>query len=480
MKNESIWLKNIKQNVSKSLDRNIDVDVLIIGGGITGLSVAYHLKESNLKVCLVEKNTIGSGITAKTTGKLTFLQELIYQDIEKMYDLDKAKLYYNSQVDAIKLVSDIVNEENINCDFEKVDSFVFTLKDKEEPKIKKEKEILELFEVNVKECNMLPDKTDIKFGISVANTAVFHPLKYLFKLKEIVNKKIDIYENTKIIDIKKEEDFICRTQSFIIKAKKVVLALHYPYFLVPYFFPLKTTLEKSYISAFEVEKDDFFSAITCSNPTISMRYLNNDKSVYKIYLTNSHNIAIKNNELNNFEELLIKSPKKPQFMWSNIDIKTFDKLPLVGEIDKGLYLATGYNTWGMTNGSIAGKIIADQILDIQNKYSLLFDPKRSLKKKIINFPLVIGSNVKSFVGSKINKNKSWYGDNVYFVGNKGIFIDSDGKKHVIYNKCPHLKCGLIFNEIEKTWDCPCHGSRFDIDGNCIEGPSNYNIKYRND
>ena len=172
-------------------------------------------------------------------------------------------------------------------------------------------------------------------------------------------------------------------------------------------------------------------------------------------------------------------------MWSNKDIITSDYLPYIGLIEDNLLIATGYNTWGMTNSTIAGSVISDIILNKENKYINLFNPKRSFNMgKLLNFPLVLGSNVKSYVGSLINKNKSWYSENIKFMNldgkSVGIYTDDKNKEHIVYNKCPHMKCGLIFNEVEKTWDCPCHGSRFDISGKCIEGPSNYDITYKKD
>lgn len=484
MKNSSIWLDGINRRVNNELNDDIDVDVLIIGGGITGVSILYNLIGSNLKVALVEKNRIGMGVTARTTGKLTFLQENIYSKIIRYKDRDSAKLYLESQIEAIKIVRDIVNKHKIDCDFEDVSSFLFASEDKDIKKIKKEKEILEGFNVNVEDSFTLPDNKIVKYGIKVRDTAVFHPLKYLIALKNICNKKFRIYENTKVIEINKYKDgYICKTNNNIIKAKYVVIASHYPYFLFHYLFPLKVHLEKSYICASKVKEDDYFSAINVGAPTLSLRYFNNGKDIYKLVLMGSHNLAFNNNDKSYFNELSNHNPKKINYMWSNKDIITPDYLPYIGFIDDNLLLATGYNTWGMTNGTIAGKVISDLILGNKNKYAELFDPKRCLNLgKIVNFPINLVSNVKSFVGSKFNKNKSWYSDRVYFTKKNGqdlaIYIDDANVKHIVYNKCPHLKCGLIFNEVEKTWDCPCHGSRFDIDGKCIEGPSNYDIGYK--
>lgn len=480
MKNYSIWLDNNKEKVNPKLNKNLDVDVLIIGGGITGLSIATNLINANLNVALVEKNEIGHGVTAKTTGKLTFLQETIYTDIKNTYDFDTAKLYFESQADAIKIITERINKYKIECNYEKIDSFIYTNKEEDINKIKEEKEILEQFNVKVKETNKFPDNTTFKYGISVSDTGVFHPLKYLRGLKRICKEhNISIYENTKIVNILKEDNkFICQSDDYIIKASKVILALHYPYFLVPYLFPFKVYLEKSHIIAFKTDQDYKYSSITSKNPTISTRFYK-DKNVYKIFLSNSHNLAFNNNDNKNFCEVITKANAKPDYAWSNKDIITSDKIPLIGEIKHNLFLATGYNTWGMTNGSIAGEVIKDLVLGKQNKYQSIFDPKRGINKNsFIKFPITLTSTVKSFVGSKVNKNKSWYKESVEFTNDLGIFTDPDGTKHIVYNKCPHMNCSLIFNEVEKTWDCPCHGSRFNIDGKSIEGPANYDISYK--
>lgn len=483
LKNTSIWLEEINYIPSEELKDKIDVDVLIIGGGITGISTAYHLKDSNLKVCLVEKNIIGHGVTARTTGKLTYLQELIYSDLTKEYNKETAKLYLKAQINAIKMIKNIIKKNNIDCDYEKVPSYLFTLNESKVNKIKEEKELLEEFEISVIEHNKLPDKTKALYAIEVKDTAVFHPLKYLISLKNVCEKKgIAFYENTKVLEINKEDVFICKTNKNTIRAKKVVLALHYPYFLFPFLMPFKTHLEKSYIVAIQ-EDNKKFSAITSENPTLSIRYAKKNGKDYKIILTNSHNLAFKNNDTKNFTELLNKIDKKPCFVWSNKDIITNDKLPYIGELKENLYLGTGYNTWGMTNGSLAGKVLSDLILKKENIYQELFNPKRHLTvNSFLNFPIDMFSNIKSFFGSKINKNKSWYNQNVKFEKRNGeniaIYKDENNKEHIVYNRCPHLKCGLIFNQEEKTWDCPCHGSRFDLDGKCIEGPSNYDICYK--
>lgn len=486
MKNKSIWqdLDNNK-DLNNKLEKDLDVDVLIIGGGITGLSTAYHLINKNLKICLVEKNNIGNGVTSKTTGKLTILQDDIYSKLEQYFDIQTSKLYKESQLEAISIVKSIINKHNIKCDFEQCKSYIFANDSKS--KINKEINILNKLNIDLCTTSVLPNGTNVNKAFFCQNTYVFHPLKYLFKLKEICQKNnVEVYENTKIISItKKKESYVCKTSSNSIKSKYVVLACHYPFFIFPFLLPLKGYIEKSYIAAYKVPQNYSFSAISLDKNVISTRYHESNNIIYQLYLNNSHNAAFKSNDLDNFNSLLCNN-NKPDFLWSNNDIITYDKLPFIGSLNSNgnLLIGTGYNTWGMTNGSIAGKILSDIILKNKNKYIKLFDPRRKLNiLKIINFPVILYSNAFSFIKSKIKIKKKWYPESLRFEKRNGkniaIYTDNEKKEHIVYPKCPHLKCNLIFNEIEKTWDCPCHASRFDIDGKSIEGPSNYNISYKN-
>ena len=484
MNNKSIWLDVGRKNNFLKLKKDLVVDVLVVGGGITGISTIYHLINSNLKVCLVEKNKIGEGVTSRTTGKLTYLQENIYSKLKKIHGEAISKFYFRSQKDAIGLVCDIILKRKIDCDLEKVDSYVFT-KDENE-KLLEEIELLKKWNVDLKLTNVFPNGEDVLNAYYVSDTYVFHPIKYIDELANICNLNgIDIYEDTKVLSIDKDGDwYICKTDDNIIKAKYVVMGVHYPYFLFPFLMPFKAYLEKSYIEAFKVIKNFKFSAINISKPIISTRYHESNKGIYQLYLTNSHNYCIKNNEERNFSELLREKDVTPDYIWSNKDIITNDLLPYVGRLnDSNLLIGTGYNTWGMTNGSLAGKILADIVLGKENDYITLFNPHRKLNLgSFVNFPIALFSSAYSFIKTKISKQKSWYSDNVKFETRNGkavgIYVDELGKEHVVYNLCPHMKCSLIFNEIEKTWDCPCHGSRFDIDGKSIEGPSNYNIGFK--
>ena len=489
MKKESIWLKDIKIVKNKPLNKDINVDVLIIGGGLTGISTLYNLRNEKLNICLVEQNFIGSGVTSKSTAKINYLQETVYTDIYNKYDKETAKKYYDSQIFAINKIKEIIKKENIDCNLEQAESYTFTNNKEEIRTIKNEKVLLEEFGAKVYEHTKIDLPLKSKYAISVKDTYVFHPIKYIQKLKEICEKhNLKIYEDTRIIEMTKCQDgYICSTDTNKITAKKVIIASHYPFFLKPYMFPLKVYNEKSYVTASKIQDYKNETYITSKTPTKSIRYYK-DKNNYIIYLSNSHSIDTNENYENNFLKTIKEVHKlnlKPDYVWSNEDIMTVDKIPYIGYIEKNnnnLLIATGYNTWGMSNSVLASFILKDLVLGNHNEFESLTNPKRVYNMNNIGNILsnIIG-NAKSFICTKVNKNKSWYNKDIKFEvrDGKNIAIYNDGKKeYIVYSSCPHMGCTLLFNEFEKTWDCPCHASRFNLDGRCIKGPSNYDISYK--
>lgn len=442
MKNYSLWNEYLKSRFKK-LDKDISCDILIVGGGIAGVLTAFYLKNSKYKVVLVERNIIGSGITSKMTAKITFLQDIL----SKMND-DEKKLYLKSQIDGLNLLKENVNNYDIACDFEKNNSYLFTNQKSNINKLMKIKDILNKLNINCYEEEIPIPEVKQELSIKIDESYVINPIKYINEIVDLLND-INIYENTNIIETKKENNkYINKTiDNKIIKSKIVIYATNYPFFIKPLIFPIKSRLEKSYIAYGNSKYKDNYNLINIDNDVISIRFYK-DKM---IYLENSKYISHVNNRKDYNILLDNELIKNPEHIWSNIDIITNDNLPIVGEISKNMYLITGFNTWGILSSHIGANMISKMIKD-NNKvfYQDLFDPKRTINlKKIINSSINILENINGYL--------------------KGI---------VYYNNkvCPHMKCPLIFNEVEQTWDCPCHGSRFDKKGEIINGPSKYNVK----
>ena len=445
MKNISIWKDSVNIKKFQKLESDKVVDVLIIGGGITGISTLYHLSKSNKKIMLVEQNKIGLSTTGNSTGKLNYLQNDLIDKIRSNYNDSVALNYIKAQMDTIKEEVNLIKKNKIDCDLKKVDSYIYTNQECEVERLKD----LEYFlnEHGIKTYNKKINLVDFKYIFYVKDTYLINPLKFIYGVSFGLENLI--YEDTSIKKIKEcDKGYICYTDKYKIKAKYVVIASHYPYFNSPFLFPIKGYLEKSYISA-SLKDTSCLSLISYSDPFISIR---NYKD-YLIYLSNSRGIDKSVCDKLNFNELVKKVNDlgiSPEYLWSNIDIMTNDSLPFIGEIKKHMYLATGYNTWGLTNGFLAGSIISAMIKREKHIYKKLFSPDRIISNQASSAIKDVYKNILGYI-------KGFSGD----------------------YKCTHMGCGLIYNEIEKTYDCPCHGSRFDYNGRVIMAPANKEIEINN-
>lgn len=461
------WINYLEKIPCPKLTKNITVDTLIIGGGIAGLTNLYKEKAQN--TILVEANIVGMGVTAGSSSKITILQEDILAKILAK-DYDTAKLYLNSQIDAIKLLKEIIHTENLECDLEKVDSLLIARNNKEIEKVKKISKFLQINNIKVTKLKKIN-------GLKIKAYQI-NPIKYINGLKKILKNKI--YEQTRVIDIKKENNYylVYTNNQNVIKAQKVIITCQYPFFLKPLFLPLNTTIEKSTIIVTKEKNKPKLNYITVGKPTLSYRSYKN----YGIYLSQAKATWHKNNDIYNYKKVKKLFNLKEEdivSIWTNMDIISGDNLPYIGLIDKNMYIATAFNTWGILNGIISSQIIFDLINNRNNPYINLFNPKRIGKyQKIFNS---IFSNIISFIKG-IKKNKSWYSSHISFLNIKekriGIYTDEQGKTFKVKAICPHLKCPLEFNEIDKTWDCPCHSSRFTYDGKWLKGPSKKDITFK--
>lgn len=468
----SIWKSYNNRKVNK-LSKNIDVDILIIGAGITGMTLAYLLKDKN--VCVVDARKIGFGVTLRSTAKINYFQGIVYTKILDVTDNITASSYLNSQIYAMKKLKKIIKKEKIACDLEKVSSYVFPSNKGDIHKLDREVKFLLNNKIKVKEVTNFVKLNKYKL-YGVDDTYVFNPLKYLDGLYNIlIDSGVSLYENTNITKIEKiGNSYICATTKNFIKAKIVVVATQYPYFLFPLLLPLKSSLEKSYIIVSKVNTYHKYTYISTSDPIYSTRFYKDKKNIYKISLGKSYNLYKNKIDTECFCKLQKEfdiDNKDIVYKYTNTDIITSDYMPYIGSIKNNMYISCGYNTWGITNGILGACIISDRINNKKNKYDI-FNPYRINISNIVKFPKYIYGSIKSYFKYKQDNIKviKINGQNI------GVYNDSKGT-HMVYIKCPHMGCRLRFNEVEKTWDCPCHSSRFNIDGKCIKGPSNYDISF---
>jgi len=486
----SLWLNSVKDFNFNALDKDLNVDVCIIGAGITGISTAYMLTNAGLNVCILERNKICHQTTGNTTAKITAQHGLFYDYLINTFSFDLAKGYLNANLEAISNIKNIIDSEQIDCDFEFCDNYVFT--DLEEEVIKIKHEVLAVNSLGFDA--ELVDKIDIPVkclsAIKFSNQAQFNPLKYISGLvNSIISSGTQIFENSKVYDVKKDGDlYKTYTKNNVVSSKYVVFACHYPIVNAPGFYFLKMYQEASYLIAVETSATFNGMYINTKSPIMSFRTaLDNDKRVVLIGGSN-HKVGTDEDISHCYSVLedLAKSifpDSKVLYLWKTQDCISLDKLPYIGEFSslwKNAFVATGFKKWGMTTSHVAANIISDAILGKENKYADVFLSTRfNPIKNGTEFVNMLKQTTSSLIIDKfkvskddlesIDKNSAKIID--INTTKLGIYRDENDKFYAIKPVCSHLGCELSWNDLEKTWDCPCHGSRFSFDGKSIYSPS---------
>lgn len=489
----SLWIDSVKHDVRNfpKLQENINVDVCIIGGGITGISTAYLLTKSGLKVCVLEKDKVAHHASGNTTAKITSQHGLFYDYLINTFSSDFAKGYLNANEEAISNIKSIIDNENIDCDFEFQDNYVFTSLSEEVEKIKNEVEVVNSLGFNASFTDNIPLPTHILAAIKFPNQAQFNPLKYIYGLCDVITKHGGkIYENSKVYDVNGPSNgYDTFTKDNIVSSKYVVLASHYPIINVPGFYFLKMYQEASYLIGVETSSPLFDGMyINTKSPITSFRTASYNGKKILLVGGSEHKVGADidlSNCYSNLENIAkdLYPDCKVLFKWHTQDCISLDKIPYIGEFSNlmpNVYVATGFKKWGMTTSNVAANIICDSILGKKNKYANVFLSTRfkpikngteftNMLKEVSNSLVIKKFKIPD---NSLNSISNDEGAIIEVDGTKiGVYKDLNGKVYAIKPICTHLGCELKFNNLAKTWDCPCHGSRFSYDGKSLYDPS---------
>ena len=494
----SYWIESTKhlEKEYPSLSNNIEVDVCIIGGGLVGITSAYLLSNTNLKVAVLERDNICSHVSGNSTAKITSQHNLFYDYLINSQGRNFAKGYLKANEDAKQNIKDIIEKEKIDCDFSIQDSYVYAYSEKELEDIKKEVDAVKSLDFDCEFVSEIPLPIKTLGAIKFSNQAQFNPRKYALSLCNIASKKgIDIYTKTVVSKVEQEDDgYIIFANDSVVHAKHVILATHYPIVNFPEFYFLKMYQSMSYVIAADTKCDlPEGMYINSTVPTYSFRTTPYKDKKLLIIAGSDHKTGEKI-DLKQSYELLENKAKElyPQsevlYRWCTEDCISLDKIPYIGDFSSvmpNLYVATGFKKWGISFSNIASHIIVDKILGKENKYEDLF---KATRLEPLKNHEELGSMIKeSMYSLVINKLKS-SPDTLEDVGiDEGKIIEMDGEKVGVYRDkngecffikpvCAHLGCELSFNNIERTWDCPCHGSRYDIHGKVISEPAIENLE----
>lgn len=467
---KSEWIKE-KNQLFHQLDKDIECDVLIVGAGLSGLFCAYQLQDYFEKIVLIESDTICSGASGRSTGKITSQHGLNYQDIFKIHGKEKTKLYYEENEKAIDEIERIIQEYNIECDFKRKDAIVGCKSKYLENKISQEINIYNI-------CDMpyetIENDYEMTSGIRVKNQASFDPYQFCIQLANKLN--IVIYENTPMMQI---HDHAVKTKQNIIRYKYCVLATQVMPFKLKFFY----AISKPNIS--------FLASLTPSDQSNEMILIDdtitktkNDMDKFMLVGGYDHPIYDDvNKKWQSFKrDLVLEYPNHTILnVWRSQDYEVFDYLPIIDKCEDFIVI-TGFNKWGNSNSYVASLVVKDILLNKESKRRELFRlnrPSLVINKNFISDNIQV---LKALIQSKMNESNFSIPSE-----DETITFKIDGHPYGMYRKeddiyivdifCPHLGCTLSFNEYEKTWDCPCHGSRFSIEGKIVKGPANLNLHF---
>lgn len=427
---QSVWSDRItvKRTSHPALVGDRSAEVLVIGAGLAGILTAWQLKQAGISCIVAEASQVGSGVTQNTTAKITAQHGLIYDQLIRRLGIEKARLYYDANTRAIEDYRRLASV--FPCHFEEQNAYVYSRNDR----TKLEREAAAYTRLGlpaqIKEDPGLPFPT--VGAVAMENQAQFHPLELLFALSD----ELDIAEHTFIRAIEGNKAI---TDKGVIRAEHIVLATHFPMVNIPGLYILKLYQHRSYV--------------------LALRGVPHPDGMYVDEQLNGHSFRTSQDLLllgggdhktgkqgGNYEELAaLAAAMSPQaeirYRWAAQDCMTLDNVPYIGRHRSGtnnLYVATGFNKWGMTGSMVAAKLLCDLISHGRSELAELYSPQRSI----------------------------WTGQLVVNAASATAGLLSPGGP-----RCPHMGCKLKKNHTEGTWDCPCHGSRFDEAGHIIDNPA---------
>jgi glycine/D-amino acid oxidase-like deaminating enzyme/nitrite reductase/ring-hydroxylating ferredoxin subunit len=495
---ESYWIDSTPTTSYPELDEDIEVDVAVIGGGIAGICTAWEVAGTDRSVAVLEAGRIVTGVTGYTTAKLSALHTLVYARIGRDFGKPAARLYARSQQAAVERAASVAAELGIDCDLERVPAFTYAATDAQVQQVRDEAHWAR--EAGL-DASLVAD-TGLPFPVAAAvrveNQAQFHPRKYLLALAEdLLRRGGRIAERTRAVGL--HEGRPCRVTTEhgrTVVAGHVVVATHYPVFDRALLFSRLTPRRELVVAGpIAADRDPAGVYITPEEHTRSVRTAPHGDGERLLIVTGEQGTPGSADVGERWERLVAWTREKfPDveitYRWATQDNTSTDGVPFVGPFHPGtehVHVATGFGGWGMSSGIMAGGLLAGAIAGERPPWADLYSPRRFHAGEAGPMFKLQAEVARHFVGDRI---RSSHVDSLEEIPRGGgavirlggeqraVHRDDDGALHVLSARCTHLGCIVHFNDAERAWECPCHGSRFAIDGSVLQGPANKPLRPR--
>jgi glycine/D-amino acid oxidase-like deaminating enzyme/nitrite reductase/ring-hydroxylating ferredoxin subunit len=485
----SLWVSTTSAPDRRGAAVPAETDVLVLGAGIAGLTTAYLLAEAGRSVLVLEAGEVAAGVSGHTTAKLTAQHALNYHRIAARKGTASAGSYGASQLAALEWVARTAREQDIRCELERLPSYVYSTDPNQRALLRAEADAARLAGLPAE----LVDEVDLPFktvaAVRFADQAQFHPRQWLLGLAErFVAAGGRIIEGVRATGLTEARRVLVRTTAGAVRANHVVVATHYPIFD-----------RGLYFTRLDPVRDLVVAGPAPDEHTVRGMYLDADThhSVRAATVGGQRFLVVGGEHYRVGDHLDVRARHQRlarwaeqhlgltsvRYRWSAHDLSTLDDLPYVGRYYPGarnLWVATGFGQWGMTGGTAAGLLLRDLVLGEDNELETLYDPNRfslrSIRPLVANNVTVAAHLTRDHIRALRSPSLDDLEPDQATVTRRGAtmvagYRDENGALHAVNARCTHLGCLVAFNTAERSWDCPCHGSRFDVDGAVLQGPA---------